>query len=630
MTYDAAGLIVERADASDRTTRWAYDASGRVSSFGAAGAEPITVRRDVLGRAVAVDEPGAPVNGLRWDAADRLLERRRGELAMRWRYTDDGKRAAMTYPDGTETTYSYDAGGLMVAKEHPALGPIALERDAAGRLVGATADGMRAAWHYEHGDLVAYEFETAATHRTARLTRDTAGRVVAATVDGRAQRYSYDPAGQLRSAETPDGRLSLALDANGRLVRETSPAGTSHYEHDLAGQLRARRGPSSELTEYEYDGAGRRVRETAAGRERTWSWDDLGRLAHIGSSPPERGHERGTSVTVDALDELADVDGAPLMWDGAGALSPLTWLDGQAVVGHGSPWALAGAGAAEWLAPDWQGTVGDAPRDPLGAVFGEASHDLELGYRGEIELGGDTWLRNRVFQAASRSFLQPDPIAPVSGAAWAANPYHYAANDPIGYSDPLGLRPITEAELQQVRDGMGGSPLLDFLGDVGDTVVDGLTVVKDVAVRIATDPAPFSTALGLIIGGVGMKTGQVKNVKYQDGVVVFEWNPNSSWRGLTLGTTVNLFGGNTEDEGYKHELAHVRDFRVLHDSFIPLYIAGGIYGLATSPWKVVNVGGRPIPVPEHPSCFFGVNKDRTYGNPLEREAERMHPSDNCP
>jgi hypothetical protein len=52
---------------------------------------------------------------------------------------------------------------------------------------------------------------------------------------------------------------------------------------------------------------------------------------------------------------------APLVWDTAHPLQPLTWIGGDAVVGEGAPWALAGGGAAQWLAPDWQGTIGDLP-----------------------------------------------------------------------------------------------------------------------------------------------------------------------------------------------------------------------------------------------------------------------------
>lgn len=521
LTYDAAGRLTERVDGSGRATRYAYDTSGRMRSFGAAGRDPIAIERDALGRAIAIDEPGAPTNRLRWDEGGRLVERSRGELAMRWRYTADGERAAVGYPDGTETTYSYDAGGLLAAKHHPALGAIAFQRDAAGRLVAATADGMRARWRYRDGDLVEYEFDAAGTHRSAHLTRDPIGRVVAATVDADVEYFSYDLAGQLLSADTPGGLFAFSYDANGRLRCETSRAGTIEYDYDAAGQLVARRRGASS-TEYEYDGAGRRVREADADVSRSWRWDDLGRLARIDSCGPEAG-ERTTNVTVDALGELADVNGTPLLWDSADAFSPLTWIDGQAVIGNGAPWALASAGGAQWLAPDWQGTIGDAARDPLGAVKGASDAGsqggVRLGYRGELEFDGETWLRNRAYEPASRSFLQPDPLAPVPGTAYAANPYHYAGNNPVGLADPLGLRPITDAELQEHRDRMNRNwfeSAVHWVGDNWEYIAAGAAIVVGFGLMFTGVGGPAGIALmaasgALVSGGVSVASQKVQN-----------------------------------------------------------------------------------------------------------------------
>ncbi|HEV7805726.1 MAG TPA: HYD1 signature containing ADP-ribosyltransferase family protein [Solirubrobacteraceae bacterium] len=509
LIYDAAGRIVERVDGSNRTTRWSFDPSGRVSSFAGAGGEPITIERDALGREISIDEPGAFVDELRWDGAGRLVERRRDEKAMSWRYTPDGERAAIGYPDGSQTAFTHDAGGLLVGKHHPGLGSIELERDAAGRLVGATADGMRKRWRYERGDLAEYRCEAAGKTRTAQLTRDGVGRVVEAIVDEDRQRYSYDPAGQLLSAETPRGALSFSYDANGRLERETSPVATLDYEYDVAGQLLARRdGADAAVTEYEYDGAGRRVREVEADFSRTWRWDELGRLAQVDTSAHGDDSPRSTQVAVDALGELAQVDGTDLMWDTANAFAPLTWMGRQAVVGDGSPWALAGDGAAKWLAPDWQGTVGEADRDPWGAASSGADR-LQLGYRGELEFDGQTWLRSRVYEPATRSFLSPDPRPPVAGAGWAANPYHYAANNPLNLSDPLGLRPISDSELQTYRDQMNRN----VFEQVGDFVAENIDYVAAAALVVGGGlmmATGVGGPVGLMMVSAGVSAGMQK------------------------------------------------------------------------------------------------------------------------
>jgi RHS repeat-associated protein len=496
LSYDPAGRLVERVDGAGRRHRWTYDASGRVRTFGVAGEEPVLIARDELGREIGIDEPGGFAHALVWDRAGRLAERHRGDLALRWGYDEDGRRAFVGFPDGSDTTYAYDAAGLLASLRHTATGAIELERDAGGRLVGARGDGMRARWEYDGGELAGYAFDAGDVRRSARLTRDPIGRVVAAVVDGEQQRFSYDAAGQLVEA----GDFAFGYDPGGRLVHERSPAGTVEYEHDAAGQLVRRRRNGSEQTAYTYDGSGRRVRERGDDLERTYRWDGLGRLAAITDG------ERTVPTVVDALGELAEVDGRPLLWDTADPLSPLAWMDDRAIIGHGAPWATASGGEAEWLAPDWQGTVG-GPRDPFGAPLGPPDPGLRLGYRGELELGGETWLRARVYDAATRGFLSPDPLPPVPGSACAANPYHYAANDPLGHTDPLGLRPVTDQELRDIRDRMGHNVFqrgADFVEDNIDYIAAGALVIGGIAVMATGVGGPIGAAM---IGGALLSAG---------------------------------------------------------------------------------------------------------------------------
>jgi len=521
-TVDAAGKLVELADATGRRTTYAYDISGRMISFGPADEPPHTVTYDGAGRTIAVEEPGALSHRLRWDAEGRLVERRRGDLAMRWTYDADGDRTSIGYPDGTQTTYTRDRGGRVVAAHHPALGAVELERDPAGRLIGASADGMGASWRYAGGDLEQYEMHAGDTQRSALLTRDASGRITQATIDGRPHAFSHDAAGQLVSAHTPAGAWEFGYDANGRLARELSPSGAVEYEYDAVGQLTRRIEAGDAVTSYAYDGAGRRVRERGPALEREYAWDAIGRLTGVTRSGAGGGNPRSTSVVVDVLGELASLDGTAMMWDTADPFAPLAWRGDEAVIGEGSPWALASAGVGRWLAPDWQGTIGDVARDPWGAARdagGGLGSGLGLGYRGEVEFDGETWLRRRVYQAATRSFPQPDPYPPEPGTASAANPYHYAANDPIGRADPLGLHPISEKELNAIRNRMDRG-LLDVGVDAVKTAVEIQTYPLRTAVKLVVDNATTISAvtgvLALVPGpqapflaGISIGTGMI-------------------------------------------------------------------------------------------------------------------------
>jgi RHS repeat-associated protein len=206
------------------------------------------------------------------------------------------------------------------------------------------------------------------------------------------------------------------------------------------------------------------VRFHAVAWDPAYRWDGRGRLFAIGD----------TEVEVDALGELAAIDGAEVLWDTADQYSPVAWLDGALVSGDDP-----------------------GPRDPFGAP---ACAEPAVGYRGEVEFAGHTWLRARVYDPSTRSFLSPDPLPPLAGTAYAANTYHYAGNDPIGHADPLGLRPVTEQELREIRDRMGSN----FFSRNADWIVAGVLIVGGIAVMATGVGGPLGAAM---IGGALLSAG---------------------------------------------------------------------------------------------------------------------------
>ncbi len=457
--------MVSRRDASGRRVRWTRDRSGRIGSVAAGDRVTITVARDALGRVVAVDEPGAPRIDQRWDASGRLVERRRGALGLTWSYDADGNRSALGFPDGTRVEYDHDGAGLVSAIRDPVLGEITLTRDESGRLIGA---GSVASWAYEDGDLASCRVGG----RSVRLDRDTDGRVIAVTENGRTTPFRYDAAGQLVAA----GDLEFAYDRNGRLIRESSV----EYSYDPAGQLTTRRAGDS-VTRFAYDAAGRRIAEDGPDRRVEYRWDDLGRLTRIGT----------VGVTVDGLGELAEVAGTPVLWDSTDPLGPPCWI-GDAPVPWGDGFADP-AGRDVWGAPARPGGPG-------------------AGFRGELEFAGHVWLRDRVYDPDTRSFLQPDPLEPVAGTAGAGHPYHYAGNNPVGLVDPLGQRPVTDEALRAYRDQMSRGAFEiagDWLGENWQYIAAGAMIVGGVALMFTgvggvAGVALLATSGALISGGISV------------------------------------------------------------------------------------------------------------------------------
>jgi RHS repeat-associated protein len=503
--YDPAGQLTRRLDAAGNQIRWSYDQSGRLAGYTAGETTQITIERDSLGRAVVVDEPGLR-HELAWDPLGRLVAKRSGDLELTWQYDADGRQVAVGYPDGTQTTYTYDAASGLTGVQHPVLGPIQLSRDEAGRLVGLDAAGRSERWSYHDGELVGRTVDRDGQRQVTELVRDLAGRVVTETRDSAVCRYRYDPTGQLITADAPQGTWSFSYDPAGRLTTETSPNGPTDYTYDAAGQLRERRRGDG-VTQYTYDAAGRRMGETGPDRDRTFTWDALGYLTGIHQRSPAG--ESTTRLTVDAFGDLAAVDGTPLLWDPTGFVSQLRWLGGTAIIGDDErAWAtIDPAGGASWLDADWQGSIGTNSHDPWGLPRNGATPNspgaLQLGWRGELEINGLVWLRNRAYDPNTRAFLSPDPLPAIPGTATAANPYHYANNDPLGWLDPLGLRPMTDADLAAYRQAHQG--FLDkaghWIGDHWDYIAAGAVMVAGGALMVFGGPA------GMVVGGALMSGG---------------------------------------------------------------------------------------------------------------------------
>ena len=426
------------------------------------------MNRDELARPVRVTEAGGEPIELRWDQAGRLVERRRAGRVVGWAYDADGLAAAVRNPDGTSTAYRRDGAGRVTGVEHPLLGRIELHRDPDGRLLDVRDARVTASFGYTDGWLTTHEVTTGGRRRSTRLTRDGDGRVVAADLDGRPARYDYDAAGQLCGAADATGEYRFDYDTAGRLSTETrAGSGSRRHRYDAAGQLQVISAPEGEHR-VGHDACGRRVAEDAPGFVRRYTWDPLGRLTAVTTAGE---HTRRTDLHVDALGELAGVDDMPVDRDSADELGSLLALGDTTLIGHGHPWAQAGERGAAPFVPDWQHTPAGRSGDPWGVA--ENPDAVAIGYRGELTVDGLVWLRHRAYDPATRAFLTPDPLPPVPGTAYAANPYHYAGNDPVNAVDPLGLRPLTDADLAGIR-AAGGPPGALLAGGVGAFALPGM------------------------------------------------------------------------------------------------------------------------------------------------------------
>ncbi|SYZ34670.1 Rhs_assc_core: RHS repeat-associated core domain, partial [Propionibacterium australiense] len=514
--YDAAGRQTSQTGADGHRIGWEYDCSGRFVALSYDGVVHHRVERDFEARTMTVTEASGVRHVVCWDANNRLVSRSRGGQAVSWGYDADGRRAWMRSPGGARTGYEYDPAGRLVRVESSVFGTVAYEYDASGQMTAATAGGTRQEWEREGGFITSHLVRQGGVMSHTAVGRDDQGRVAWTSRDGSHTAYAYDEANQLVEARTEDGTARYVWDQAGRLAAETTAGGGDiAYSYDAAGQLTGTSTDGVLSARFSYDAAGQRIREEHAdGTVRTYRWDAGGRLEQVTiDSALERSR---TSLFTDAMGELAAVDGQGLFWDTATTIPALLSAGGQDVVSVPGFTATVGAG---WQTPGWRQapTTSTTGADvwtttTAGSPLTAGPGGLSFGAGGEVLLpGGLEALGARVYDPASRGFLTPDPQGPTTGAGWAGNPYSYAANNPVGFTDPTGLHPLSDAEFDQWKD-QHKSTLAkagDWIGDNWEYLAAGAMVVAGVALMFtgvggAAGLALMSLSGALTSGGISM------------------------------------------------------------------------------------------------------------------------------
>jgi RHS repeat-associated protein len=153
---------------------------------------------------------------------------------------------------------------------------------------------------------------------------------------------------------------------------------------------------------------------------------------------------------------------------------------------------------------------------------------------------------------------------------------------------------------------------------MGDSFGERFLGFLSFALKFAS--SPVTSTVGLIIGGFGTGFGLWGDVEwFKGGVIAFEYSPTSTFSAVTLGATMNIWGGSTKDPLFNHELYHSRQYTYFGDTFVPLWVVGGVYGLISS-----AIAGN-----FQWSCFNSSNPNAAYGNPLEDGAHEVERGGGC-
>ena len=479
-TYDPNGNLLSLTDARGGVTGYAYDNMDRVAS-----------RMDPLGRS---ESSTYDLNGNPASSADR-----KGQVTSR-SYDALDRRAQMTYADGATITYTWDAGNRMTQITDSQSGTITRTYDLLDRLTQETTPQGAVSYAYDAAGRRASM--TVAGQPAVTYGYDNANRLLTITQGGNVVTFTYDAAGRRASVTLPNGLVTeYAYDAASRLTgltyrKDSTTLGALSYMYDAAGnRLRvggtwARTGLPPALDSASYDAANRHLTFGA----QVLTYDLNGNLLSDGTS----------GYTWDARNRLTGITGpitATFQYDATGrrtrkTINGLTTdfvHDGINPVTESSPggtgFLVTGQGVDDYILRVGPVSTSMFLTDALGSLVattdaaGVVQSEVTYEPFGATEISSPApayrftgrehdepmylyYYRARYYHIDLQRFTSEDPIG-FTGED--VNLYAYVANDPIRYSDPLGLRvDLTYAgslvsPLARVRSTARGRELFDQL-----------------------------------------------------------------------------------------------------------------------------------------------------------------------
>lgn len=426
--YDSLGRRTSMTDGSGSSV-WGYDSLGRLSMSSNGAGSTLGFEYDLAGRQTTLSYPGGSQAVTRtYDDAGRLASITDwSSRTMTFSYDEDSHLLATVFPNGTTAAATVDRSGGMQALDllptggGSALASLDYTRDGAGQVASQSGSGLgQPSETYGYTGLEQLE----SVNGSAVFDYDAADNLTLL----RGAALVYDDANELTSL-TPSGgsATTFGYDTRGNRTSRTPPGSSAvTYGWDLANRLAS---ANSGAATYAYDGDGLRVSKTVSSVTTAFTWDGSVGLP--------------LAVKVGTTSVIYGPGGLPL--EQVASDGTTHWFFHDQL---GSTRALTNSSGS--VAGTWA-------YDPYGSVIASSgTATTPFGFTGEYTDAetGFVYLRARYYDPSTGQFLSRDPLAAMTG-----HPYSYAGNNPLSFTDPMGLAPwdvVTDAVSTLAPDCMFG------------------------------------------------------------------------------------------------------------------------------------------------------------------------------
>ena len=470
-SYNALAKIATVSEPGGVTQTNTYDELGDLTQQTGTGADATTGDRqfayDLAGRRLAAATP-AGEDDFTYDDRGLLLSATGASGNSSFSYNADGAMTARTDASGT-TAYGYDTDGRLATAADPITG----RTDTYGY---DTDSHLGTITYGASGPVRTLTWGQAGNLQSDTITNPT-GQTIASTS------YVYNPEHQIQTKTTTDyagaGTTTYAYDWAGRLKSQTAGTTTTNYTFDASGNLTSDGTHTFTYDErdhlatdgtstYTYTPRGTLASKTSGGQTTTYTADAFDQFATVGSA----------AYSYDALNRVIQRNGTNLAYSGTGndlasdgtaTYSRDTHADliGVATNGHNSA-AITDQNHDDLIAaldPATSTLNGSTSYDPYGNITATTGDKPAIGYQsgytdpdtGQIDMHA------RWYNPATANFTSRDTITnnPTPDSA-NANPYTYAAGDPLDATDPTGHCPwcfLAELGADLVWDIVKPSPI---------------------------------------------------------------------------------------------------------------------------------------------------------------------------